>query len=102
MELKSGKFIFEEFKDFLKNNNFINDEWNALNILPQNASTVGLLDLQILSKKRDENTNFFEKLNKNQFKLLYLLGSDNLDIKKIMSLLFTREVMEIEAQKLLT
>ena len=25
---------------------------------------------------------FFEKLNNNQFKLLYLLGSDNLDIKK--------------------
>ncbi len=82
LELKSGKFIFEEFKDFLKNNNFINDKWNALNILPQNASTVGLLDLQILSKKKEESTNFFEKLNKNQFKLLYLLGSDNLDIKK--------------------
>ena len=25
---------------------------------------------------------FFEKLSSNQFKLLYLLGSDNLDIKK--------------------
>ena len=58
MELKSGKFIFEEFKDFLKNNNFINDEWNALNILPQNASTVGLLDLQILSKKEMKTQTF--------------------------------------------
>ena len=37
-------------KLFLKNN-FINKEWNALNILYQNASTVGLIDLKILTKK---------------------------------------------------
>ncbi len=82
LELKSGEYIIEGFKNFLRKNNFINNDWNAFNFLPQNASTVGLLDLNILDK-RDENKNyFFEKLDKNQFKLLYLLGSDNLEVKK--------------------
>ncbi len=82
LELKSGEYIIEGFKNFLKKNNFINKEWNALNFLPQNASTVGLLDLNILSKENEKKNTFFEKLNNSKFKLLYLLGSDNLDIKK--------------------
>ena len=82
LELKSGKYLIEGFKKFLKNNNFINKDWNAFNFLPQNASTVGLIDLKILSKEEDKRNSFFEKLKNNQFKLLYLLGSDNLDIKK--------------------
>ncbi len=82
LELKSGKYILEEFKKFLQENNFINKDWNGLNFLPQNASTVGLIDLKILPKEDEENMSFFEKLNKNQFKILYLLGSDNLSFKK--------------------
>ena len=82
LEIESGKYLFEGFKKFLKKNNFINKEWNALNFLPQNASTVGLIDLNILSREYEKRNNFFEKLNNNKFKLLYLLGSDNLDFKK--------------------
>ncbi len=82
LELNSGKYIFEEIKSFLKNNNFINKDWNALNFLPQNASTVGLIDLKVLSEENEKNYSFFEKLSNNKFKLLYLLGSDNLEIKK--------------------
>ena len=82
VEIKSGKYIVEGFKKFLKKNNFINKDWNAFNFLPQNASTVGLIDINILSKEDEKRNSFFEKLNNNQFKLLYLLGSDNLDIKK--------------------
>ncbi len=82
LELESGKFIIEELKNFLKKNNFINREWNAFNFLPQNASTVGLIDLKILPKEDEEKNSFFEKLNNHKFKLLYLLGSDNLEIKK--------------------
>ena len=81
-ELKSSKYIVEGFKNFLKKNNFMNKDWNAFNFLPQNASTVGLIDLNILPKEEEEKNTFFNKLKKNQFKLLYLLGSDNLDIKK--------------------
>ena len=79
---KSSKYIFEETKNFLKKNNFIREDWNAFNFLPQNASTVGLIDLKILSEENEKNYSFFEKLNNNKFKLLYLLGSDNLEIKK--------------------
>ncbi len=81
LELKSGQYIIEEFKKFLKKNNFINKDWNSLNFLPQNASTVGLIDLQILPNQKEKNS-FFEKLKNNEFKVLYLLSSDNLDIKK--------------------
>ncbi len=80
--LKSGKYIFEEIKNFLNNNNFIKKDWNALNFLPQNASTVGLIDLKILSGENEKQNSFFDKLNNNEFKLLYLLGSDNLEFKK--------------------
>jgi NADH-quinone oxidoreductase subunit G len=82
LELQSGKFIFEELKNYLMDNNFINEEWNALNVLPKNASTVGLLDLKMLSQTDDNNFIFFDKLNSNEFKFLYLLGSDNLEFKK--------------------
>ena len=82
LELNSGKYIFEEIKNFLKINNFISNEWNALNILSQNASTVGSIDLNLFSLDEKNNFIFFDKLNNNEFKLLYLLGSDNLLIKK--------------------
>ncbi len=80
LELKSGKYIFEALKNFLLNNNLINENWNSLNILTQNASTVGLLDLKILQTELQNE--FFSNLRNKKFKLIYLLGSDNLDLKK--------------------
>ena len=65
-------------KKFLINNNFINNEWNALNILFKNASTVGAIDLNFFMK----NDIFFKKLDNNDFNLLYLVGSDNLNFVK--------------------
>ena len=81
LELKSGGYIFEEFKKFLIKNNLINENWNGLNILVQNASTVGLLDLKILQDK-EKSSSFFDDLKDKKFKLLYLLGSDNLEFQK--------------------
>ena len=52
-----------------------------MNFLPQNASTVGLIDLKILSEENEKQFSFFDKLKNNKFKLLYLLGSDNLEFK---------------------
>ncbi len=82
LELKSGQYIFEELKKFLIDNNLINENWNGLNILAQNASTTGLLDLKILNSQKEKGPSFFDKLNDNKFKFLYLLGSDNLEYKK--------------------
>ena len=82
LEIKNGIFILEDTKDFLIKNNFINNTWNAFNILSQNASTVGALDLKFYNINEQSNFNFFEKLENKKFELLYLLGSDNLEIKK--------------------
>ena len=82
LELESGKYIFEEIKNLLIQNNKISQEWNPLNILIQNASTVGLLDLKIIPDQKENNFTFFNNLENKKFKLLYLLGSDNLDFKK--------------------
>jgi NADH-quinone oxidoreductase subunit G len=82
LELNSGGYIFEEFKKFLIKNNLINESWNGLNILVQNASTVGLLDLKILENKKEKASSFFDDLKNRKFKFLYLLGSDNLEFQK--------------------
>jgi len=82
LELKNAKYILEETKNFLIKNNFINDTWNALNILIQNASTVGAIDLGFYNTEGKNNFIFFDKLKNKDFKLLYLVGSDNIEIKK--------------------
>ena len=38
--------------------------------------------MKVLKKEDEKNNSFFEKLNNDKFKLLYLLGSDNLEFKK--------------------
>jgi len=82
LELNNSKYILEKTKDFLIENNFINETWNALNILTQNASTVGAIDLGFYNVDKDNNFIFFDKLKNKEFKLLYLVGSDNFEIKK--------------------
>ena len=82
LELKNSKYILEKTKDFLIEKNFINETWNALNVLTQNASTVGAIDLGFYNISKDNNFVFFDKLKNNEFKLLYLVGSDNFEIKK--------------------
>jgi NADH-quinone oxidoreductase subunit G len=82
LELKNAKYILEETKSFLIKNNFINESWNALNILVQNASSVGAIDLGFYSIEEKNNFVFFDKLKNQNFKLLYLVGSDNIEIKK--------------------
>ena len=77
-----GEYVFETLKNFLVNNNFITKDWNALNLLVQQASRVGAIDLGIYSINNDDNFSFFNKLRNNDFKFLYLLGADNISIDK--------------------
>ena len=81
LKLKSGKFIFEEIKKFLINNNKINTEWNSLNVLSNDASTVGAYDLDILDLSIEEET-LINKIKNNQFEVLFLFSRDNLKFKK--------------------
>jgi len=79
---EAGQYIFESLKQFLYKNNFIRNDWNALNILTQQASRVGAIDLGIYSIKDKQNFLFFDKLDNDEFKLLYLLGADNINFDK--------------------
>ena len=82
LKLVHPQYIFETFKQFLYKNNFIKDDWNALNILTQQASRVGAIDLGVYSINERENFLFFDKLDNDSFKLLYLLGADNINFDK--------------------
>ena len=79
---KSGKYVFENLKNFLSDNNFITKDWNALNILTQQASRVGAIDLGVYSVSEAENFSFFNKLDNDDFKFIYLLGADNINFEK--------------------
>ena len=61
----------------MKNNKFA-DNWNPLNLLSADAATVGSFDLDII----DETNDIFKDLNENKFKIIYLLGQDNLNFNK--------------------
>ena len=69
-------------KNFLLKKNHINHNWNALNILTQNASRVGAIDLGLYQLTNKDNFPILNKLKENKFKLLYLLGVDELDFIK--------------------
>ena len=79
---KVGEYVFETFKSFLMKNNLIRQDWNALNILTQEASRVGAIDLGMYLKKENDNYLFFDKLENNDFKFIYLLGADSINFKK--------------------
>ena len=78
----AGQYIFEELKNYLLKNNFIRDDWNSLNILTQHASKVGAIDLGFYSIEDENNFPFFDKMDNDEFKLIYLLGSDNINFEK--------------------
>ena len=82
LKIKSGIYIFEELKKYLLENNKINNEWNSLNILSTNSSTVGAYDLGILSSNNGKNTSF-DKIKKNELDILFLFGQDDLKFKKL-------------------
>ena len=81
LKIKSGKYIFEEFKKYLITHNKINKEWNALNILSKDASTVGSYDLTLFSSDNGSNL-LLEKLQENSIDLLFLIGQDKIKINK--------------------
>ncbi len=79
LNLKSGKFIFENLKKFLIDNKKITDSWNPLNILQINASSVGGYDLKLING--EENITL-KQLQENFFDIIFLFGQDNLKFKK--------------------
>tara|TARA_B100001142_G_scaffold62580_1_gene61756 strand:- start:716 stop:2758 length:2043 start_codon:yes stop_codon:yes gene_type:complete len=78
---KSGKYIFESIKSFLIKNDKINSDWNPINIISENASTVGSLDLGIYNTL-DGSNETLDNLDNHKYEIIYLLGQDSLNFKK--------------------
>ena len=78
---KSGKYIFESIKSYLNNNKKISDKWNSLNVISENASTVGSFDLGIYHNI-DGSNQVLKDLREHKYEIVYLLGQDNLNFKK--------------------
>ena len=78
LKVKSASYLFNSLKDFLTKKNKIKEDWNPINILSTNASTVGNYDLDLI----DENIDLISKLIQNKFDIVYLLGQDNLKFDK--------------------
>ena len=78
LKSKNADLLFYLLKEFLVKNNKFTDDWNPLNILSVDASTVGSLDLDII----DQQNELLKKLHQNNFEMIFLLGQDNLDFNK--------------------
>ncbi|MDA9106254.1 NADH-quinone oxidoreductase subunit NuoG [Candidatus Pelagibacter sp.] len=81
LKSKSSKYIFESIKLFLENNNKFSTDWNALNIISENASTVGAFDLGIYKTINGDN-DVLKDLEAHKFEIVYLLGLDSINFEK--------------------
>ena len=81
LKSKSSKYIFESIKQFLEENNKLSIDWNALNIISENASTVGAFDLGIYKTTNGDNE-VLKDLEDHKFEIVYLLGLDSINFEK--------------------
>ena len=78
LKLNPANYLFNLIKGFLNKNNKFTDNWNPLNILSCDASTVGNFDLGIINN----DINLIKDLKSNKFEIVYLVGQDNLEFDK--------------------
>ncbi|MDA7705382.1 NADH-quinone oxidoreductase subunit NuoG [Rickettsiales bacterium] len=77
---KSGQNILSLAKEVAKKYNFIQENWNGFNILHDNASLTGALDLGFISKNsKIHKKTILDNCKKGKIKALYLLAEDNID-----------------------
>jgi len=74
----SSKYLFNKIKEFLIENNKITADWNSLNILSCDASTVGNCDLGLVNQEN----RLLNDLKDHKFDIIYLAGQDNLHFDK--------------------
>ena len=78
LRLNNAQFLYSKIKDFLVHNNKFSKDWNPLNILSCDASSVGNFDLGLIN----EETDILNDLKSNKFDIVYLVGQDNIDFNK--------------------
>jgi NADH-quinone oxidoreductase subunit G len=81
---KSGKNILSLAKEIVKKYNFIQEDWNGFNILHDNSSLTGALDLGFVSKNdKIHKKTILDNCNKGKIKALYLLAEDDIDFSSL-------------------
>ena len=80
-KLKFAKDLFNKIKNFLKSSENIENEWNSLGIISNDASTVGAYDLDINSSNEGKNI-VLENIQNNSNEIIFLFGQDNLSLEK--------------------
>lgn len=81
LKSKSSKYIFKSIKLFLEENNKLSIDWYALNVISENASTVGAFDLGIYKTTNGDNE-VLKNLEAHKFEIVYLLGLDSINFEK--------------------
>lgn len=82
---RSGQNILFLAKEIVKKYNFIQDSlWNGFNILHDNSSLTGALDLGFISKdSKIHKKTILDNCKKGKIKALYLLAEDNIDFSDL-------------------
>ncbi len=78
LRLNSAEFLYNKISNFLIKNNKISDDWNPVNILSCDASSVGNFDIGLINKEN----NLLKDLKSNKFEIVYLVGQDNINFNK--------------------
>ncbi len=79
LRLNNAEFLYNKIENFLRKNDKFLKDWNPLNILSCDASSVGNFDLGLINKE----TNLLKDLKSNKFEIVYLVGQDNINFNKI-------------------
>jgi len=78
LNTKSSKYLFNLIKIFLNKNDKLNKDFNSLNLLSCDASTVGNYDLGLINQEKS----LLQDLKDHRFEILFLAGQDNLYFDK--------------------
>ena len=90
MIIGQGALIGKEAENFLNicieiahKFNFVTNEWNGFNVLHSSASRAGAMSVGFLPKKNGMSTDGIrESYNNNELEVLYLLGADEISLKR--------------------
>ena len=80
-KLQSAKILFSKIKKLLSSLGKINDQWNALGVISNDASNVGAYELDLVNSK-DISNPVVDMIKQNKSEIIFLFGQDKLSFNK--------------------
>ena len=80
-KLQSAKILFSKIKKLLSSLGKINDQWNALGVISNDASNVGAYELDLVNSK-DISNPVVDMIKKNKSEIIFLFGQDKMSFNK--------------------